>query len=68
MAIDVPIVPAAPPAPTFTTAAETAEFDPRWAPWHAIAAARDRAFRRKMAVVVPMIIVAAVITYALVGR
>jgi len=43
--------------------------DERWAAWEARGAAHDRAVRRKMAVAGPiLIIVAAVIVYAFLGR
>ena len=52
-----------------TTAAESSDFDRRWAAWQARGAARDRAFRRKMAVVAPiLVIVAVVIIYVLSRR
>jgi hypothetical protein len=68
MTVDVlPI--SAPGAPPLTTAREPASFDARWATWRAKGAARDRAVRRRMAVLAPVLIVlAAVIVYALVGR
>ena len=57
-----------PGALTSTTAGEAASFDERWAAWQAKGAAHDRALRRKMAVAVPiLIIVAAIIVYALLG-
>jgi hypothetical protein len=41
-------------------------FDERWAAWVAKGAARDRAFRRKLAVAAPIvIIVVAIIVFAL---
>lgn len=45
-------------------------FDERWATWQAKGAAHERAFRRKMAVVVPILVAAAaaLTIYALVGR
>ena len=58
----------APGAPTSTIAGEAVSFDERWAAWQAKGAAHDRALRRKMAVAVPiLIIVAAIIVYALLG-
>lgn len=69
MAIDVQPVAAPPQAPAFTPASESADFEERWTAWRAKGAARDRAVRRRMAVVAPVLIVlAAVIVYALVGR
>jgi hypothetical protein len=41
-------------------------FDERWAAWVAKGAARDRAFRRKLAVAAPIvIIIVAIIVFAL---
>ena len=68
MAIDVPTVTAPQPAPEFTTAPESTDFERRWAAWQAKGAAHDRAVRRKMAVAAPILIVAAIIIYALLGR
>jgi small-conductance mechanosensitive channel len=60
---------AAPGAPISTTAGEPESFDERWAAWQAKGAAHDRAVRRKLAIAAPiLIIVAAVIVYALLGR
>jgi hypothetical protein len=60
---------AAPEAPPPTTAREPASFDERWAAWQAKGAAHDRAVRRRMAVAAPVLIVlAAIIVYALLGR
>jgi hypothetical protein len=68
MTIEVPSV-AVPLAPSSTTAGEAASVDERWAAWQARGAAHDRAFRRKVAVVAPILIaIAAVVVYALVGR
>ena len=56
-------------APTSTTVREAASFDERWAAWQAKGATHDRAVRRKMAIAAPIVIViAAVIIYALLGR
>ena len=69
MAIDVPAVPASPQSVPATSASDTADFDRRWAAWQAKGAAHDRAVRRKMAVVVPIVIVlAGILLYALLGR
>jgi hypothetical protein len=44
-------------------------FDERWAAWQAKSAAHDRAIRRKLAFAARiLIIVAAVVVYALLGR
>jgi hypothetical protein len=69
MAIDVPPVTAPPQASPFTTGPESPDVDQRWAAWQAKGAAQDRAFRRKIRVVGPvLIVVAAAIIYALLGR
>jgi hypothetical protein len=48
---------------------EARSFDERWAAWQAKGAARDRSARRKRAIAVPiLLIVAAVLFYALIGR
>jgi hypothetical protein len=68
MTVAVPSI-AAPEAPTPTTAREPASFDERWAVGEAKGTARDRALRRGMAVAAPILIVlAAIIVYALLGR
>jgi hypothetical protein len=51
-----------------TPIGESASFDERWAAWQARGAAHDRAVRRKLALAAPIIVVIAVIVYALVGR
>jgi hypothetical protein len=58
---------AAPEAPTSTPTRE-ASFDERWAAWQAKGAAHDRAVRRKMEIVAPILIIVAVVIYALFGR
>jgi hypothetical protein len=69
MAIDVPTGVAPPVTPTFKRVTASATFDERWAAWQAKGAAHDRAVRRKMAIVVPiLIIVVAIVTFALLGR
>ena len=69
MAIDVPPVTAPPQPSPFTSAPESPDLDQRWAAWQAKGAAQDRAFRRKIRVVGPvLIVVVAVILYALLGR
>ena len=68
MALQVPHV-AAPDATTSTPVRELAGFDERWAAWEAKGAAHDRAVRRKMALAAPvLLVVVAVIVYALLGR
>ena len=65
MAIDTPAVAAPPPR----AAPESADFARRWAAWEAKGAAHDRAVRRKMAVAGPiLLVIAAVLVYALLGR
>jgi hypothetical protein len=59
---------AASAAPASITIREPASFDERWAAWQAKGAAHDRAVRRKMAVAAPILIIAAIIVYALLGR
>ena len=69
MAINVPSVAASPPAAESTKQPEAASFDDRWVAWQAKGAAHDRAVRRKMAIAAPiLIVVAAVVIYALLGR
>jgi small-conductance mechanosensitive channel len=49
--------------------AETRSADERWAAWQAKGAAHDRAVRRKMAIAAPiLLVVVAVVMYALLGR
>jgi hypothetical protein len=64
----VPTVAASPQAAISTAALEEASFDARWAAWQAKGAAHDRAFRRKMAVAAPILAVAALVIYVLLGR
>ncbi len=48
---------------------EAVSFDERWAAWQAKGAAHDRAVRRRMAIAAPMLlVVVAVVMYALLGR
>jgi hypothetical protein len=48
---------------------ESASFDQRWAAWQAKGAAHDHAVRRTMAIAVPvLLVVVAVVVYALLGR
>jgi hypothetical protein len=68
MTVEVPLVEAR-EAPASTISREAASFDERWAAWQARGAAHDRAVRRKMAIAAPiLIVIAAVIAYALVVR
>jgi len=66
MAVERPSVAA--PQPSTPAAAHDpgSSFDERWAAWEAKGAAHDRAFRRKLAIAAPfLIIVVAVIVAAL---
>ena len=58
------------PQPTTPLAqsAEQVDADRRWAEWRAKGAAHDRAFRRKMAFVLPIVITVVVVAYALFAR
>jgi len=42
--------------------------DERWAAWRAKGAAHDRAVRRKLTIAAPLLIIVAVVFYALIGR
>ena len=65
MALSSPVA-AAHPSPLAAAQESEATFDERWAAWQAKGAARDRAFRRKLAVAAPIvIIIVAVIVFAL---
>jgi hypothetical protein len=69
MAIAVPAVVAPSGTPTSTPVRESATFDERWAAWQAKGAAHDRTVRRKLAIAAPtLLVVVAVVMYALVGR
>jgi small-conductance mechanosensitive channel len=69
MAIAVPTVVAAPGTPTTIPVTESATFDERWAAWQAKGATHDRAIRRKMTIAAPiLLVVVAVVMYALLGR
>jgi hypothetical protein len=67
MSVEIPSV-AAHEALTSTTIREPASFDERWAAWQAKGAAHDRAVRRRMAIVAPIVIIVAVVIYALFVR
>ena len=59
----------APDVPARTPVRQLSSSDQRWAAWQAKGAARERAVRRKVAFAAPVVIlVVAVIVYALVGR
>jgi hypothetical protein len=66
MTIAVPTV-VAPPG-TSTSVTESATFEERWAAWQAKGAAHDRAVRRRMVIVAPILLVLVVVIYALLGR
>jgi hypothetical protein len=69
MAIAVPTVVAARSTPTSPPDTASATFDERWAAWQAKGAAYDRAVRRRMAIAAPIVlVVVAVVSYALLGR
>jgi hypothetical protein len=69
MATTAATVVAAPGTPTSTPVTDSATFDERWAAWQAKGAAHDRAVRRKMAIAAPiLLVVVAVVIYALLGR
>lgn len=69
MITDAPILAEPPRTPISRAVPESADFDERWAAWQAKGAAHDRAVRRKMAIVVPvLLVVAAVVMYAFLGR
>ena len=66
MALERSPVAAAPPFALAPALESEATFDERWAAWQAKGAARDRAFRRKLAVAAPIVIIAlAAIVFAL---
>jgi hypothetical protein len=69
MATTAATVVAPPGTPTSTPVTDSATFDERWAAWRAKGAAHDRAVRRRMAIAAPiLLVVAAVVIYALLGR
>jgi len=60
---------ATPPEAASIPADEPLSFEQRWAAWQARGAAHDRAVRRKMTIAAPiLILVAAAVAYALLGR
>jgi hypothetical protein len=66
MAVERPLVAAPHPSTPAPAQDARSSFDERWAAWEAKGAAHDRAFRRKLAVAAPLlIIVVAVIVAAL---
>lgn len=56
------------PVVTTTAPDAGASFEERWAAWQARGAAHDRAVRRKVAIAIPVVAVAAAILYALLLR
>lgn len=56
------------PAAATQTCNGELSFDQRWAAWEGRGLAQDRATRRRMALLAPLVVVAAGILYALVGR
>jgi hypothetical protein len=69
MAKTAATVVAPPGTPTSPPVTDSATFDERWAAWQAKGAAHDRAARRKMAIAAPiLLVVVAVVLYALLGR
>jgi hypothetical protein len=69
MTIDESTIVASAPTAEPTNQPEPATSEGRWAAWEAKGAAHDRALRRKTAIAAPiLIVVAAVVIYALLGR
>jgi hypothetical protein len=69
MTSNLPVVAAPAKAARTTSSDESPGFDERWAAWQAKGAAQDRAFRRQTAFAGPIVlVVAAVVIYAFVGR
>jgi hypothetical protein len=69
MSTDLAAVATPPRAATSIAEDESLTFDERSAAWQAKNAAPDRAFRRKVAFAAPLLmLVAAVVTYPLLGR
>jgi len=68
MTVQLPSV-AVPEALRGTAREPAPGFDERWAAWQARGVAHDRALRRKLGIAAPVVLmVAAVIVYALIGR
>jgi hypothetical protein len=69
MTIDLAAVATPAKVAASTAVGESVGFDERWAAWQARGAAHDGAVRRKMAIAAPIVmLVAAVVIYALLGR
>jgi len=67
MAIDVLSVPGREPSAA-SAVHEPLSVDERWAAWLAKGAAHDRVIRRRLAIAAPLVIVVALILYALLAR
>ena len=57
MAVERPPVAALQPAIPLPAHESESSFDERWAAWEAKGAARDRVFRRKLAIAAPIVII-----------
>jgi small-conductance mechanosensitive channel len=69
MAVTVSAVVAPLGTSTSAPVIDSPTFDERWAAWQAKGAAHDRAVRRKLAIAAPiLLVVVAVVLYALLGR
>ena len=67
--MDTAVPTVAAPPPTYPPVTQSTTFDERWAAWQARGAAHERAVRRKVAIAAPiLLVVAAVLIYALLGR
>ena len=64
MAVERPPVAAPQPSPPAPAHDSGSTFDERWAAWEAKGAAHDRAFRRKLAVAAPIVIVVVAVIVA----
>jgi hypothetical protein len=65
MTLDRSAAAAAQPSPLAPAHELPASSDERWAAWQAKGTAHDRAFRRKLAVAAPIVVVLAAIVFAL---
>ena len=69
MGVELPPIAALQASPSITVRAEAVtSVDERWAAWRAKGAAHDRAVRRKLTIAAPLLIIVAVVFYALIGR
>ena len=57
MAVERPPVAAPQPSTSVRAHEPESSFDERWAAWEAKGAARDRVFRRKLAIAAPIVII-----------